>query len=384
MAIEEIKRTRKDGKTTRRYRAVVRNRLNMEKTRISKTFQRKIDAVRWAAAQDLKMERGLDISRSRQRLSIGEAIALWFSEHVTVATSAAYANRVSATCATHIEPFFGATDLKKIESSHILEFRKYLINKKLSNRSVNSIIKTLKALLNHHYEEERIHRVPIRKKHMLHVKTKIQSVWPVEQCAAFLQHAKDKYLFKDRHVYVLYLLAAATGMRFGEIIALEIEDLDFDYHRIRVSKSYCRYLKGPKSPKNGRTRFVPMTPTLEEALQDYIRHSRIQTLLFPAPRYHEPMASLRRSSGQKPRQAQYLTYNTFRNCHYLKDVKAAGVPYAKFHNLRRFYATEFLRNGGNEAILRKVMGHAHVTMTDHYHALGDDYAAIAKYVQVGK
>jgi integrase len=57
----------------------------------------------------------------------------------------------------------------------------------------------------------------------------------------------------------IYLVAAFTGLRPGELLALRWRDVDFAGSVIRVRASYA---PGPlTTPKSGRVRSVPMAPT---------------------------------------------------------------------------------------------------------------------------
>src|SRR6266487_3735345 len=62
----------------------------------------------------------------------------------------------------------------------------------------------------------------------------------------------------------IFLTAAFTGLRRGELVALRWRDVDFERSAIRVSGSYANgHLT---SPKSGRGRVVPMVPEVAEAL----------------------------------------------------------------------------------------------------------------------
>jgi integrase len=69
----------------------------------------------------------------------------------------------------------------------------------------------------------------------------------------------------------LVLLGSEAGLRCGEIMALEWNDLDFAKRQLTVARSEW---KGHVTlPKGGRLRYVPMTRRLTEALRK-TRHLR--------------------------------------------------------------------------------------------------------------
>jgi integrase len=63
----------------------------------------------------------------------------------------------------------------------------------------------------------------------------------------------------------LFLAAAFTGLRMGELLALQWRDVDFAGEAIRVRRSYNIH-GGLGTPKSGRVRSVPMVPDVAQAL----------------------------------------------------------------------------------------------------------------------
>ena len=62
----------------------------------------------------------------------------------------------------------------------------------------------------------------------LKVDPKPMQFWTLEEAQKFLEHAKGKYEgTSQEYIYVLYLLALNTGMRFGEMLALKWSAVDF-------------------------------------------------------------------------------------------------------------------------------------------------------------
>jgi integrase len=82
-----------------------------------------------------------------------------------------------------------------------------------------------------------------------------------EQLAALIRHAASE---QDT---TLYLTAAHSGLRQGELRALRWRDVDFAADRIHVRHSArIGSGNGIKAPKSGRVRSVPMVPQLATAL----------------------------------------------------------------------------------------------------------------------
>jgi integrase len=96
----------------------------------------------------------------------------------------------------------------------------------------------------------------------------------------------------------LYLTAAMTGLRQGELIALRWIDVDRSASRIRVADSYVR--GAFDSPKNHRGRSVPMADRLAGKLERCFQAPRWRAendLVFAHPR----PASTARDYARPPR-----------------------------------------------------------------------------------
>ena len=145
----------------------------------------------------------------------------------------------------------------------------------------------------------------------------------------------------------IYLTAAFTGLRRGELVALRWRDVDFAASTIRVRGSYSGGQM--TTPKSGRVRSVPMAPEVAEAL------ARLGT------REH--------STGDDDPvfigvTGSYLDASALRR-RYIAALKRAGLRHLRFHDLRHTFGTRMIA----KADIRRVqewMGHADVQTTMKY------------------
>jgi integrase len=79
--------------------------------------------------------------------------------------------------------------------------------------------------------------------------------------------------------YAAFLVAGEAGLRRGEIIALDWDDVNFRSGNINVRRSSWRGVIG--TPKSGRERVVPMTPRLAATLKAH-QHKRGQRVFCTA------------------------------------------------------------------------------------------------------
>lgn len=159
----------------------------------------------------------------------------------------------------------------------------------------------------------------------------------------------------------VYLTAAMTGLRRGELVALRWRDVDFPGQAIRVRANYSH--GELVTPKSGKVRSVPMVPEVAHAL------ARLgQRELFTGD--EDPVFV-----GQV---GQHMDASALRR-RYAAAVKRAQLRPLPFHSLRHHFGSMAV----NRATLVQVqswMGHAHIQTTARYlHAKSqaDDAALLA-------
>jgi integrase len=148
----------------------------------------------------------------------------------------------------------------------------------------------------------------------------------------------------------LYLTAAMTGLRQGELLGLRWRDVDFDARKVRVVSSYVRGEFGdPKSVDSGRS--VPLAERVAGALHDLRKRSLYghdRDLVFCHPETGKP---LDRSKLVRR----------------FKDALArAGVHQITFHELRHTFGTRMAAAGTPLRTLQHWMGHADAKTTQVY------------------
>ena len=145
----------------------------------------------------------------------------------------------------------------------------------------------------------------------------------------------------------MFLTAAFTGLRMGELLALRWRDIDFEGSLVRVRASYSAGVL--TTPKSGKVRSVPLAPDVARALDGLSRRERFtdeDDLVFPGE-LGGPLdgSALRRR--------------------YKAALKRAGLRGLRFHDLRHTFGTRMIA----KADIRRVqewMGHADIQTTMRY------------------
>src|SRR5262249_33496055 len=205
------------------------------------------------------------------------------------------------------------------------------------------------------------------KKRLPKVERKQIPILTVEQSARLLD------AIRHMHVYWPVLLALATGMRRGEILALRWKNVDLDRGTLRVMESLEQTQAGIrfKAPKTDRTRAIPL-PTFATAELSRLKRQQAEALLRLGVRQSGETLVCCREDGE-PKQPRSLTHEF---AHLIGRTKE--LPRVRFHDLRHSHATQLLAGGVHPKIAQERLGHSTITTTmDLYAHVRDSMQADA-------
>ncbi len=154
------------------------------------------------------------------------------------------------------------------------------------------------------------------------------------------------------NLYPLFLTAFRTGMRLGELLALEWADIDWNGRYLWVKHSRGDYGVGPT--KNGKEHRIDMSDQLYETLHNVFisrkaealkkgRGTQIDTLLFLNDGQHISKIKIR--------------------LRFKEILSRAGIRDMRFHDIRHTFASQLLTNGCSPTFVMEQMGHSSIQIT---------------------
>ncbi|HXN38711.1 MAG TPA: tyrosine-type recombinase/integrase [Solirubrobacteraceae bacterium] len=152
---------------------------------------------------------------------------------------------------------------------------------------------------------------------------------------------------EDRQDAAIYLTAALSGLRRGELLALRWEDVDFEQSSIRVFEGYSAKTKG--KPKSRKSRTVPMVDKVAHALKE------LKTRGHHTARGDHVFVS----RGGTPLDGSALRRR------YLSTLDASGLRRLRFHDLRHTFGSLAI-NVASIVQVQAWMGHADIKTTMRY------------------
>ncbi len=351
MSIE--KRKSKDGSVKYRVR-VYRNKKILREAILT----RRIDAERWESEQKVTLEREKNLPSQVKDVLFSELYESWLKNHAEVKKTPSSVVKDKQVYKKYINPFIGSIKAHLIQPSDIDEIVNYLKGRKtLTNNSINKILQIVKTIFNYGIKKRFILYNPVTAVDFLPVQPHSFSYWNRNEVKDFLQYTNEKYT-TNKTPYLIYLTAILTGMRAGELIALQWDCVDLNRRLITIRRSTDKTNKTIKdTTKGNKIRYVGISDELFPELVNHKNKNPKSCFVF------------------ENTEGRFMDYDNFKNRFFLRDQKLCSVRSIRFHDLRHTFASHYMMSGGNIYDLQKILGHSDVKTTMRYAHLAPDHIA---------
>jgi integrase len=154
-------------------------------------------------------------------------------------------------------------------------------------------------------------------------------------------------------LHALYVLAITSGLRQGELFALQWADVDLDGKAVTVRHTLIEaqgkiVLSEPKTAKSRRRVSIPKMAV--DALHEHRKR------MVAEGHAGSPWVFCDRDGS-------HLRKSNFIRRSFKPLLKAAGLPPIRFHDLRHTSATLLLLQGVHAKVVQERLGHANISMT---------------------
>lgn len=171
----------------------------------------------------------------------------------------------------------GSVPIQELNEIHLKSFFKSITH--YSNSSINKVYNAIKKCCKYAAKKKIVTENPFDEDEIIKPKSdkadKKISALTVEEQQRFIdilnnEENNNRYRFQ-------YLIMLCTGMRMGEINALTIKDVNFNFNTVNINKTISKdendkSIIGDQTKTDAGKRLLEMTPTLKDLLQDYINN----------------------------------------------------------------------------------------------------------------
>ncbi len=256
----------------------------------------------------------------------------WMNEYVMTMNKPSEQRSKRTVLRAHLIPAFGSRRLDEIKTADIDQYASRGLTKGHAPKTVNNHLIILRRCLATAIEWDIPLQMP--RIHPLRVPPQGFRFLPPEKIDQIVQCADEPWR-------TMIALAADTGLRFSELIALDWSDVDFAARRLTVRRGCVKGIFD--SPKNNRVRHMRLTAEAVAAL-DALPHRT--GLLFT-------------------HNGKVINDETARR-HLAIACRLAGIEPIGWHVLRHSFASELARRGASIYSIKELLGHCDVQVTMRY------------------
>lgn len=277
----------------------------------------------------------------------------WMNNYVHTTAKQKTVIKFTGLISNHICPKFGNEDIENLTTINLQKFITELLEngnirtgKGLSSNAVNSVITILHSSFSAAHDLGLISNNPTSKL------KRPKSIEKKTECFSMREQKKiEKAVNESKHGYMLgVIICLYTGLRIGELLALEWEDIDLSNGILNVTKTcfdgknkdgkFERIISYPKTESSHRA--IPIPKQLISTLREFKKQCECQYVI---------------SKKGKP-----MFVRTYQR-NFTALLKKLRIQNKCFHALRHTFATRAIECGIDIKTLSEILGHKNSTIT---------------------
>lgn len=230
--------------------------------------------------------------------------------------------------------------ISDINYSQIRSWIVDLVESKVSNRSVNRKISSLKSFYKYLQKIKIIQNNPLSSHKALKTSKKIQVPFSIKEVNEVLSNIVTEDSFESTRNKLIVALFYSTGMRRTELIQLKMNSINFSEKQLKVIG------------KRNKERLLPLLPSVLKSMHNYIKQ---RDLIDTSEDY-----LFLTSKGNKLYET--LVYRIINNYFSNVSSKLKKSP----HILRHSFASHMLNEGADLNSVKELLGHSSLASTQVY------------------
>ena len=231
-------------------------------------------------------------------------------------------------------------DLIDINYAQIRSWIVFLVDKDISNRSVNRKISSLKSFYKFLLKSKQINEDPLVKHKSLKVGKRVQVPFSQKEMKEVIEKLSIETDFKSLRDRLIVELFYSTGMRRSELINLTLSDVDLEQQTVKVLG------------KRNKERYIPLLKTVQHTFKIY---------LVERKKFSIDIGNLFITEKGKKIYGT-LVYRIINSYFSGVSSKVKKSP----HVIRHSFATHLLNEGADLNSVKELLGHSSLASTQVY------------------
>ena len=297
-------------------------------------------------------ERGLNLAKKRP--TVDEYAATWLdtvvSRHRKPSTVASYTYIVRH----YILPRLGHIRIDQINVRRVRQFVNHMMDEDFSPDTVRNAYMRLRGMLQSAVDEGVTSYNLSAKIELPKARIDVARILSIPQAQTLLATVEEHRLS------VLYYIYLILGLRRGEGLGLRWSDVNREVETIDI-RQQIQIIENEialNTPKNDKTRTLPLSPELVAMLQEHEKNQREERELAGAQwQEHGLIFPSEVGTPMNPN-------NLLR--HFKLTLQAANLEHMRLHDLRHTSATLLADLGTEERIIAAILGHGPKNITRRY------------------
>ncbi|WP_438964463.1 tyrosine-type recombinase/integrase [Winogradskyella sp.] len=242
----------------------------------------------------------------------------------------------------YLNGHYDVNDINDVEYSLIRQWIIELVNKGISNRSINRKVSSLNAYYKFLQKTQIIENNPLKKHKALKVGKKVNLPFSQEELREVLDNTIEVNDFESARDSLIVELFYSTGIRRIELVNLNLKDVNFSQKQLKVLG------------KRNKERYIPIIDSLLKSFDTYIIYrNQLPTII-------DKEVLFLTKKGIKI--YEMLVYRIINKYFSIASSKAKCSP----HVLRHSFATHLLNEGADLNAVKELLGHTSLAATQVY------------------
>lgn len=254
----------------------------------------------------------------------------------------------------NILPYFGDMEYDDLKMKDVQRFVDEKLSAGYSHKSIKDMVVCVKMLLNYAVDELEMKPVP-GKRIMRFPEESIK-----KDFEAYTESEQKKlmsyFISNPSFEHLGMMITLCSGVRIGEITALQFKDIDLDSRTMKIEKTLERIYSIDSDGRRKGTQLIIQTPKSLSSRREIPLPKEIISILkkFSALAIGDYFVC---SGKAKPIEPRVL------RLHFNQACKNAGVRVMKYHGLRHSFATRMLEKKVDIKTTSTILGHSDVKIT---------------------